>query len=213
MKRFIQLIAQGLLVVLPLLVTIWILVWFGTAVEDLFSGPLKAQQHLKGKYVPGMGIALGIILAVVVGIVARFWLVQWAVRWFETLIHRLPIVKTLYDSVRDLLGFLGGQKKSFNRAVLVRLPTTGLRVVGFVTQESLAEVPSLRDKGDLMAVYLSYSYAFMGMTVLVPREDVEELDMTVGEALRFQLTAGVSTHTAEPTKQAEQDARIESESV
>lgn len=104
----------------------------------------------------------------------------------------MPLVKTLYEGVRDLLGLVGGQKKSFARVVLVRMPNSDYRMVGFVTQESLDGIPSLRHLGGRVAVYVSQSYNVGGLTLLVPREDVEEIDMSVADAMRFALTAGVS---------------------
>ena len=191
MKRFLRVVAQGLVVVLPLLVTVWLLVWFGSAIEGLLGDPFR--DHVLGdRYWPGMGIAAGILLAVVVGILARLWLVRVIVGWFEGLIRRIPMVKTIHDSIRDLLGFLGGKRKTFNRAVLVRLPGTGLQTVGFVTQEHLEGIPGLGHMADRVAVYISASYGLLGLTVLVPRDDLEPLAMSVGDAMRFALTAGVS---------------------
>ena len=197
MKRFLRVVAQGLVVVLPLLVTVWILAWFGSGVEGLLGDPLR--DHVLGeRYQPGMGIAAGILLAVVIGILARLWLVRSLVGWFEGLIRRIPMVGIVHDSVRDLLGFLGGKRKTFNRAVLVRLPGTGLQTVGFVTQENLEGIPGLSHMADRVAVYISASYGFMGLTVLVPRDDVEPLAMSVGDAMRFALTAGVSAQADPP---------------
>jgi uncharacterized membrane protein len=190
MKRFLKVVAQGLALVLPLVVTVWLIVWIGGAAEEYLGKPLK--ERLGDRYVWGMGIVAGLVLAILVGVLARFWLVRTVVGLLERLVRRIPMVKTIYDSVRDLLAFVGGGKKTFNRAVLVRLPGTELQTVGFVTQESMEGIPSLEHMTDRVAVYISASYGFMGLTVLVPREDVEPLAMSVPDAMRFALTAGVS---------------------
>ncbi len=196
MKRLVRIVAQGLALMLPLLITVGVVVWLATGAENLVGKPL--EKHVLGDaYVPGMGIALAVVAAIVLGIVARFWLVTALVRWLEKLVRKIPLVKTLYGSVRDLLGFMSGQKKSFNRVVLVRMPGSDYWMVGFVTQESLEAIPGLADLSDRVAVYVAQSYNIGGAVLLVPRDQVREIDMGAEDAMRFALTAGVSVRESD----------------
>ena len=210
LRNLLRMTVQGLVLVLPLVITLWVAVWLARGAEDLLGDSLRYLLgdpdavegsrewvgHLglrHAQYVPGMGIALGIILAIAVGILTRFWLVKILVDRFGRVLERIPLVKTLYGSVKDLLGFMGtGEKKTFSRVVLVRLPGSEAKMLGFVTRETLDDIAGLRGLKGRVAVYVSQSYNIGGITLFVPAADVEEIEMTVEDAMRFSLTAGVS---------------------
>lgn len=204
MRDFLRKTIQGLALALPLIVTLWVIVWLLLGAEGFFSWPLEQLLGKSDKepgllrlegihYWHGMGLVLGIILTVAVGLLARSWLAAKSLPWFERLIGRIPLLKTLYSSVRDLLGFMSGSgRKPFSRVVLVKLSGTQAKVLGFVTRENFDDISGLKDVGDRIAVFISWSYNLGGVTLLVPREDIEEINMRVEDALRFALTAGVS---------------------
>jgi uncharacterized membrane protein len=202
---------QGVALVLPLIITVWIVWWLADGAERIFAEPLKA---LLGKnpteifpnpgpgwlglqsirYVPGMGIALGLVLTLAAGLAARVLLIKSLVAWYETIIARIPLVKTLYGGVRDLLGFMGNKRRTFSRVVLVKLPGGRARTLGLVTRETFDDIAGLAQVKGLVTVYIPGSYFLGGLMLLVPPEDLEPIDMRVQDALRFAMTAGISVH-------------------
>ncbi|MBN2584266.1 MAG: DUF502 domain-containing protein [Planctomycetes bacterium] len=211
MKRLLRLMAQGMALVLPLLVTISILIWLGEMAEGLLGGLLEdllgtspdvrePEIGLLGLksvyYVPGMGIAAGLVLALAIGIVTRWWLVRKLVELVEGWFQRIPLVKTLYGGIKDMLGMFGGKKQSFSRVVLVRLPGSQLDALGLVTRDDLRGCGLENDGRDMIAVYVPMSYMIGGLTFVVPADQVRPTSMGVEEAMRFAMTAGVSASDA-----------------
>ena len=207
MKRVFRLIAQGLALVLPLLVTVSIVVWLGSMAEGLLGGLLEkllgtspgAEKpevgwlHLESvHYVPGMGIAAGLVLALAIGIVTRWWLIRKTVELAERWVQKIPLVKTLYGGIKDMLGLVGGKKASFSRVVLIRLPGSQLDTIGLVTRDDLSGLGLEADGRGLVAVYVPMSYMIGGLTFIVPADQMRPIDMGVEEAMRFAMTAGVS---------------------
>ncbi len=210
LKHLLRFASQGLVLVLPLLVTVWVVWWAIGLIENIFGRVLRfllgnppweaeASVGFLGLesiyYIPGIGFVLGLVTLILLGFVARLWLVREGLKIIERMVERIPLVKTIYGSVRDILGFMGGDEtRAFSKVVLVSLPGCDYKLVGLVTREKLHEIPGLDMLTDRVAVYLSLSYNFGGMTVLVSPDDVEEIDMSVEDGLRFSLTAGVSTN-------------------
>lgn len=188
---------QGLAVVLPLLVTIAVLHWLGAAAERAL-GPWIQRVLPPHLYVPGLGIALACLGILLAGLLMKLWLARRLVWLFEHLLARIPLVKTIYGSVRDLMRFLSksGDRQPVDQVVLVTLaPTT--RLLGLVTRESLSEFPDSVQR-DEIAVYLPMSYQIGGFTVFVPRSAITPLTLSVEDGLRFAMTAGVSLDESDP---------------
>lgn len=187
----------GLGAILPLAITLVVLWWLGSAAENVLGGRLEQllPEHL---YFPGLGLLTGIALIFLFGVLLRAYLVQRLLAWTEDLIQRIPGAKTVYGIVRDVTGlFSGDLQKKFGSAVLVTLPGTDYRLVGFVTREDFAGLPDNLGTPGTIAVYLPMSYQIGGYTLMLPREQVEPLDLTLEDAMRYTLTAGVSARRPE----------------
>ena len=144
-------------------------------------------------YWPGMGVAAGLVLVFVIGALMRAWLFRKVFRWGERLVERIPLVKALYGSVRDLMGFFSGSDtKAMRRAVMVTVGNTPLRLIGFITREDFGDLPVGIGSDDTVAVYLPMSYQIGGFTTMVPRSAVQPIDMSIEQAMRFAVTAGMS---------------------
>jgi uncharacterized membrane protein len=137
-----------------------------------------------------MGIIVGLIVMIAVGAGTRIYLGQRLLAWGNHLIERTPLAKTLYGAVKDLMGLFSGERKSFSRVVLLTLPGTTARVLGLVTREDFASIKGFPP--DIIAVYVPMSYQIGGFTLYVSNDAVETVEMSVAEALRFAITAGVS---------------------
>ena len=119
-------------------------------------------------YWPGMGVVAGLALVFVIGVLMNAWLFRAFLEWCERLLERIPLVKTLYGAVRDLMGFFSGSdKKAMSKAVVVAVGNTSLRFIGFITREDFGDLPTGIGGDDAVAVYLPMSYQMGGFTTMV----------------------------------------------
>ncbi len=191
-RRILRPMLRGLVVVLPIVLTVYVTVILLQFMDGIFGRWLQPLLP-EGWYFPGTGIAIGIIVILGVGFLADYWLVRGLVNWAEDLLEALPLVKSIYGSLRDLAGFFSsGDRQKRNQVVLVSLPG-GTQLVGLLTRESLADLPLAPAGAEMVAVYIPFSYMLGGATILVPRSAIQPVNMTMEEAMRFAVTAGMST--------------------
>ena len=192
MNRIIKTIVKGLTVTLPVALTIYVVIWLGKGAESLLAG--LVPENL---YVPGMGILTGLALVFVIGLMVNLWVVRWFIGLGEALLEKIPLVKTIYGGIRDMMSFFpsGDKQKGMNKVVMLTFQNT--RLMGFVTREDFNELPGGIARDDDIAVYLPMSYQIGGFTVFVPRSMIEPVDLTVEEGMRFAITAGMSTEKQE----------------
>ncbi|MHC5079539.1 MAG: DUF502 domain-containing protein [Planctomycetota bacterium] len=192
MKLLGRIFAKGLLAVLPLGVTVGVLVWMGSMLETA-AGKILTLAMGSEYYREGMGLVAGLVLIFLLGLLLNAWIVRKLWSTAESLVDRLPFVKILYGSVRDLMKYFGADgKKDFGQTVLVTV-ADGTKVLGIVTRKSMEGFHEAFGGSQVLAVYLPMSYQVGGYTVLVPRSAVEFVDMDFEEAMRFAVTAGVSS--------------------
>lgn len=192
MKGLTRTFLTGLAAILPIFITLALLWWLGTTAEELLGGLLRAVLP-DLLYFPGLGLLMTVGAIFGIGVLLRAYLVQGLFAWVEKLMGRIPVVKTIHGMVRDMMNiFSGDLAKHFGDAVLVTLPGTDYRLVGFVTREDFAGLPDQLGSEQTIAVYLPMSYQIGGYTVMLPREQVQPLGMSLEDAMRYTLTAGVS---------------------
>jgi uncharacterized membrane protein len=201
---------RGLAAILPVVITIYILWWFLTGAETLLQGlfpknpdylkegtePNQINTHLY--YTTGLGIAAGIVITLVVGILLQNWLVRWFVNLGTSLFERLPLVKTIYRMLKDMVSFFAHtDKKEFNQVVMVRPVKDGPEMLGFVTRSTWEGMPAGFGGDGKIGVYLPMSYQIGGFLVVVDEADARPIEMEMEEALRIALAAGISNQTAD----------------
>ncbi|MEY6432150.1 DUF502 domain-containing protein [Thioalkalicoccus limnaeus] len=182
----------GLAAILPLLVTFVLLLWLGNTMESLLGAVLQwiLPEPL---YFPGLGLLTGVGLIFALGLLLRAYLVQGIFNWIEGLMQRIPVVKTVHGVVQDVTQLFSGDiHKRFGEAVIIKVPGTDFRVIGFVTREDFDGLPDNLGGEATIAVYLPMSYQIGGYTLMLPRDQVEPLNMSLEDAMRYTLTAGVS---------------------
>jgi len=192
---------KGLFAVLPIAVTVYAVYWLGAIFEHLLGAVIifLLPEPLHRWYIPGMGLVLGLVLIFFIGAAFNVWGMRALYDWLESLIDRIPMVKSIYGSVRDLLSFFSEAKEDQVRQVVVTTFGEGphrMQLLGFITRERFEALPQgLGDDetAEYVAVYFPMSYQIGGFTILVPRESVQPIDMSTEQALRFALTAGMST--------------------
>lgn len=197
-KFFTRTFFKGLVLVLPFVVTVYIVLWIvrdsEAAVRNLLLLVLPERYYL-----PGAGLALVVAGVFGVGLLMYPWLTRKLVDFIDRLLRRIPLFGSVYSPVRDLMEVLGGDmEKRLGQVVLVKVPNTDLETLGFVTRKDLQDLPEGFSKDNRVVVYVQWSSQIGGYCFVVPREAVRPVDMTVEEGMRWALTAGISAPTVRP---------------
>ncbi len=191
-------ILTGLVTILPLVLTLYLLYWFTVSAESLLGSKILLILPEK-LYWPGMGLIAGLAIVFGVGLLMHAYLVQRLFASGEQILYRMPVINTVYRAIRDFFHYFSPTtKKEFEQVVAVSFGDTGMQVIGFVTQAIPEHMPKGFQGEDTILVYLPLSYMIGGYTVLMPRSAVRPLDMSMEEAMRFTLTAGVASATTHP---------------
>ena len=201
MRRIWNTMLKGLVALLPIGLTLYLVYWLAVAAERLFSRILKLVLP-ESAYWPGLGLVAGLLVLYLAGLAVNAYLVRSLLRVSDEFFARIPVVKTLYVAIRDFLRFLpsAGQGSDLKRVVLV--PFGSGKIIGFVTAESSVAL-GVREAADTVAVYLPMSYMVGGYTVFLPRELLEPTSLSVEAGMRIALMGGVQgtpQPTAEPRR-------------
>ena len=178
MTRLINYFLKGLVFLAPLAFTVYVCVRIFTTIDGWLRFPM-----------PGAGFAITVVLITLVGFLAQSFLTRGVLNIVESLLNRLPFVRLLYSSTKDLLNAFVGEKRRFDKPVMVRPFQGGLgRVFGFVTQQSLASM----GLADHVTVYLPHSYAVSGMLWIFPTSAVTPVAADSAEVMAFIVSGGVT---------------------
>jgi len=190
MKKIGQWFIQGLLVLFPVVVTVGLVVWLATSAETTLGRVIRYLLP-DSWYLPGMGIISAVALIALVGMLVNLYLFRQLVKLVETLFSKIPLVEVIYTSVKDIARFASASQNEdeLKSAVLVTI-SEDTQLMGFMTDESV----SFSELGDkkLCAVYLPMSYQIGGYTVFLPKSKLTPLDMSVQDAMRYLVTAGMT---------------------
>ena len=190
-RRIGRTFATGLLTLLPIIVTIYFTVWLLTVLERFFG---KQVMFLIPDewYRTGMGLVVAIGVVFLVGVLMHAILFRRLFGWAERLLLEIPLVRSVYVAMRDLIGLFADNKEPALQVVSLDLPGN-MRVLGFITRADFSDGPSGIARADEVAVYLPMSYQVGGYTVFVPRSACTPVDMSREDALKFILTAGLKS--------------------
>lgn len=191
---------SGLVAVLPLAITLYLIYWLGQLAESAFGGFARLLLP-DGWYVPGFGVLLAAVAIFAIGVFVQQVVFSRLVEIAEELLSRIPVVKTVYNTVRDTLDFItnASRRRDLKRVVLVEMQDE-VHLIGFVTDDQADQVmPELQaDRGEeeggshLVSVYMPMSYMVGGYTAYLSSDRLTPLDISIEEAMRVALTAGVN---------------------
>lgn len=188
MTRLYKYFFRGLITVLPLALTIYLLYLFLAWTEGVALTFLR--PFIGGFYVPGMGLALGILGILAIGYLVSKQRVQRFLTLVEMPFTNLPVVKSIYSSLKSFADYFSpSSKNTAQQVVVLRIPGQQLELVGLVTRRGTDGLPEGFTQGDRVAVYLPMGYMIGGYTVFVPQEWVQPIQMSVEEAMRSSLIA------------------------
>jgi uncharacterized membrane protein len=195
-----RIFVTGLLTLIPAVATVYLMVWLVGAVDRLFGKPLRWLMPDE-TYLAGMGIVVAIGVVFGVGVLMHGVLFRRIFRMAEAALLAVPLVRSIYGAVRDLIGLFGSDGPAM-QVVSVTLPGSTWRLLGFVTRAEFTDLPAGVGTASEIAVYLPMSYQVGGYTVIVPREAIKPVDMTREDAMKFILTAGLKTDAAPRKRRA-----------
>ncbi len=176
--RILRYFFSGTLFIVPLLATAYFIYLSFKWLDDRLNLPY-----------PGLGFIIILTVITLIGYLSTNFLFKTLGGWFDRGMNRIPLVKIIYSTVRDLLGAVVGDKRKFNKPVLVRInKDNDLHQLGFVTQ------PDLSDLGlqEMVVVYFPHAYAFSGYHYFVPKENIKPLNISGPAAMKFIVSGGVS---------------------
>ena len=186
---------KGLAALLPVALTMFFVYWLATTAEAIASGPLRVVLP-EDTYWPGLGLLAACMLVLLVGALVDAYIVQRFWRFGESLLARIPIVKTIFGALKDFTRFLpaGGKARDLKRVVIWRMQTAHL--IGFVTEEELSPKLFGDQTSDLVAVYFPMSYQIGGYTLYLHKSELQETTLSVEEGMRLVLIGGITSEAS-----------------
>lgn len=182
---------NGIKAFVPIAMTLGIVIWLLGILESFFGRFIQyfiPHQY----YFKGLGILLGIVFIYFIGILVNAWVVKWAYDFAERIVQKIPGIKTIYNAIQDLVNFFDKSHKSDQQqAVLIDLPIG--KVVGFITRDSMSDLPLAAHAENKVLVYIPLSYQIGGLAVVVARDSLIPLKWPADQVMSFILTAGMTT--------------------
>jgi uncharacterized membrane protein len=178
--KLVNYILNGLVIVLPAFATGYLMYVIFSWLDHLIPGERKY---------PGLGLLILVVLLGVMGWLGALFINNRIGKMFDAMLSRVPLIKTIYKSITELLGAFVGSKKRFTKPVLVRMnKELEMEVIGFVTDEDLSELGSIAGK---IAVYVPMSYSFSGHLIIVPAGNVTPVDKNALDVMKYIVSGGV----------------------
>jgi uncharacterized membrane protein len=191
MKKILNFFLQGLLLVVPIAITIWVIIRSILWIDSLL--PFQIPIHIPGLpqlQIPGLGLLTIFLFISIIGYISVRYIKNPFVTYTERMIDKAPLAKLIYSSVKDLINAFVGEKRRFNKPVLVKMGKDAeISRIGFITQETLTDVGI---DNTMVAVYFPFSYSFAGELIIVPRVNVSPLNVSGTDAMKFIISGGVT---------------------
>jgi uncharacterized membrane protein len=193
MQAFNKIFFRGLITLLPIAITIYIVYSAIVILENLLGSMLR---QVLPEYIPGLGLLLTLVLIFLFGLLLNNFI---SIRIFHALESRLgqvPFIKAIYSPLRDLMNLFdrNGQRE-LQSVVLVKIGDTGAQAMGVVTRDNFRDLPFGNTMNDKIAVYFPFSYGLGGYTLLIPKNLVTEVDLPIESAMSLAITGWVKAES------------------
>lgn len=210
LAKMVQYFFQGLIILAPIAITAWAVVSLFNFIDGILPNLLNLlfprwftlDEFGYPRRIPGLGFLVVLAIVVVVGYISSSFIVGKLVDLFDSILERTPGVKIIYSTLKDFFEAFAGNKRKFDKAVLVSVDSPDVWRVGFITHEDLHEF----GLHEYMAVYVPQSYAFAGHVFLVRKERVRMLtDISSADAMKFAISGGVTELEEEAATHGKRD--------
>ena len=189
MKKLLNYFLNGLLITVPLAVVLYVIFRLFTFLDELLI-PVMDTLGLGEYRFQGMGVILLVVLVTGLGYFGSTLIARPIRRWINSILDRMPLIKTIYTAITDLMSAFVGKKKRFNQPVMVRISRDSeLEKIGFITDADLSRLGDIQGK---VAVYFPHSYNFSGNLFIVPIRNVRQIDRSPSEVMKYIVSGGVS---------------------
>jgi uncharacterized membrane protein len=188
---------QGLIILAPIVITAWAVLSLFNYVDGilpnllhvLFPDLVKLNPQGEPENIPGLGFLVVVIIVLLVGYVSSLFFVSKFVDLFDRVLEKTPGIKIIYTTVKDFLEAFAGNKRKFNKPVLVNVDADDVWRMGFITQTDLSQF----DMREHVCVYVPHSYAFSGITYFVKQDRIKIIkDVNSTDAMKFIVSGGVT---------------------
>ncbi|MEJ5996277.1 DUF502 domain-containing protein [Pedobacter sp. Du54] len=189
-KALLNYLIKGLLIVLPVALSVFIVIWAVTTVDSWLNiNNILGVDPKTGanRNIPGLGLGLVLTIILISGIFVTNFVTEPMYNWFKRVMNRLPLLNFIFSSIKDLTEAFVGDEKKFNHPVLVEVEG-GMKRIGFLTQNDLTK---LNLPGDAI-VYFPFSYSFAGQVYVVSKDRIKPLNMSAADAMKLVVSGGVS---------------------
>ncbi|MBL6672613.1 MAG: DUF502 domain-containing protein [Alphaproteobacteria bacterium] len=194
MARFRSWFLTGLLVTAPVLLTVYITWTAVQLIDNQVAGLLPWVSQNSFTSLPGVGLIIGVVLITLIGAVAAGFLGRWIIRLGESILNRMPVVRSIYGAIKQILEtVISTQSDAFREVILVEYPRRGMWVIGFVTGGTKEEVARRMD-GEMVNVFVPTTpNPTSGFLLFCPRDEVIFMDMSVEDAVKLVVSGGIVT--------------------
>jgi uncharacterized membrane protein len=189
MRAFNKIFFRGLITLLPIAITIYIVYSAIVILENLLGSLLR---QVLPEYIPGLGLLLTLVLIFLFGLLLNNLITVRLLTILESRLVQVPFIKAIYSPLRDLMNlFNRGESPDMKSVVLVKMGDTGAMAMGVVTRESFRDLPFHGEMTDKIAVYFPFSYGLGGYTLLVPKNLIIQVDLPIERAMSLAITGWV----------------------
>jgi len=188
-KIIVQNFIKGILTIVPIILVVYVVFKTFIFLDSILGNVLK--PYLKEDYIPGIGLLATIALITLLGWLSTKFFTGTMIGLIDKLLEHIPIVKTIYSVIKDTIHSFLGEKKSFSKVALVTIPGTEIKSMGFITTEDLESF--YNPLKDYVAVYIQQTFQVAGVTLLIPKDQVEVIDVKPEEAMKFILSGGMTS--------------------
>jgi uncharacterized membrane protein len=189
MKWFVKSFLNGILTIVPIILVVYVLYKMFEFLDGLLGNVMK--PYLNENYVPGVGLLATVLVLTLLGWLSTKFITGAIISLAERLLYKIPLVKTIYSVIKDTIHSFIGDKKSFSKVALVMMPGTNMKCLGFITTEDLSDLDN--ELAGHVAVYIPQTFQVAGVTFLIPKEDIDILDIKSEEAMKFILSGGMAS--------------------
>jgi uncharacterized membrane protein len=190
MATFNKIFFRGLVSLIPIAVTLYLLFWIVTLMETLVGQIIRVFVP-EGFYIPGLGVIATLVLIFIFGLLLSNFVMRELMESIERKLKSVPFFKAIYAPLRDLMNLFSKSGASAMKSVVLVEISAGIKILGVVTREDFSDMPPNLRETKIVAVYCPWSYGMGGFTLLVPHSKLESLDLPIDKAMSLAITGWV----------------------